>query len=289
MESKSTEDFYARLDNVLALSERQLIHRWNVVKKLRVCDVPFIFGEGIYQGSDKLKSEEPIEEALKNGTLTIGFIGCAEMCKALYGKHHFEDETAMHFAYDVVAHMRKFTDRLIDKYKLNFSLISTPAEGLSGRFIKIDKKKFGIVEGITDKGHYTNSFHCPVDYNISIQDKVSGEAPFHKLCNGGHISYVEIPAPPLGNVDGLYSLMKFMCEKDMGYFGFNFPSNFCKECGFFGIIPSEGCQKCGNKDIRRVLRVTGYFSTEGNIGPGKSDEISRRVNHAGRVVEFKSE
>jgi ribonucleoside-triphosphate reductase len=284
IESKSTKEFMNRLNKVLSTCEEQLIHRWNVLRKLRVRDIPFIFGEGIYVDSGKLSLDDTIEESLKHGTLTIGFIGCAEMCTALFGKNHFEDKSSWDFAYSVISHIRDFTDSLSNKYDLNFSVIATPAEGLSGRFVKIDKRKYGVIQGVTDKEHYTNSFHCPVSLDISVADKVKGEAPFHKLCNGGHISYVEMSGPPLGNTEGLYALLKFMCECDMGYFGYNYPIDFCNNCSLLGVIPDEGCPKCGATDIRRVRRVTGYFSTLDKVGNGKEDEINLRTSHAGRTV-----
>lgn len=285
MEAKGNIDaFYAGLNRMLGVAEEGLMHRWNTVKKLRVKDIPFVMGEGIYMGSENLGPDDVIEPALKNGTLTVGFIGLAQALKTLTGSHHGESDESQSLGLAIVQHMRNVTNALSDKHDLNFSLMATPAEGLSDRFTKIDKRKYGVVPSVTDREHYTNSFHVPVEFEVSVADKVKIEAPYHAMCNAGHISYIEMSGPPLRNVEGLYSILVYMQKQDMGYVGFNFPIDFCNQCGFLGVIPDEGCSGCGSTDIRRTRRVTGYFSVGERIGPGKDDEIKHRTTHAGKEV-----
>jgi ribonucleoside-triphosphate reductase len=282
--TRNIDNFFKLLDKLLKKAERGLMHRYDTVKKLRVRDIPFVMGEGIYMGSENLKLDDTIEPALKHGTLSIGFIGLAQALVGLTGEHHAQDARCQKLGLRIVKHMRDFTDALSDKYDLNFSVIGTPAEGLSDRFTKLDKRKYGVIPGITDRDHYTNSSHVPVEFEISVADKVRVEAPYHALCNAGHISYVEMSGPPLRNVEGLMAILQHMRGCDMGYVGFNFPIDFCNDCEFLGVIPDEGCQGCGSVNIRRTRRVTGYFSTNERIGPGKEDEINLRTSHAGRTV-----
>ena len=259
------------------------MHRFELLANLRVEDIPFVFGEGIYMGSENLSQGDTIREALKNGTLTIGFIGLAETLKQLLGKHQGESDEAQALGIRIVSYLRTRCDAMTTKYGLNFSVIATPAEGLSDRFLKMDRVKYGILEGVTDKDFYTNSFHVPVNHEIDIANKIALEGPYHKFCNGGHISYIELGEAPESNVQGLYAILLEMVKQDMGYAGFNFPIDFCENCAHQGIIDKD-CPSCRNTGIRRVRRVTGYFSEERIIGPGKSAEISLRVSHAGKDV-----
>lgn len=284
IDSDSVDDFFQRYDSIIDLCEEQLMHRFELLSNLRVEDVPFVFGEGIYMGADKLNPGDKIGEALKNGTLTIGFIGLAETLKALFGKHHGQSEEAQKLGLRIVEYLRAKCDTLTVKHKLNYSVIATPAEGLADRFLKIDRKKYGILEGITDKEFYSNSFHVPVDFDIDIERKVALEGVYHKYCNGGHISYVELGEAPIENTDGLYRILQCMSDSDMGYAGLNFPIDYCQECSFQGIIPNE-CKVCGSNSVVRVRRVTGYFSKEGIIGPGKHWEIKLRTAHSGKKIE----
>ncbi len=235
------------LDEMLNLVAAQLYQRYRVQCNLRVRDLPFLMGQGLYMGSDKLKKDDRIEPAIKNGTLTIGFIGLAETLKALTGKHHAECEEAQKLGQEIIGHMRKRVDEYADEYDLNYSLIATPAEGLSGRFIRIDRKEYGIIPGVTDKAYYTNSFHVPVGYPISAFDKMRIEGPYHKFTNGGHISYVEFESSPVHNLQAVEDVLRHMLACDCGYVGINFPIDYCEECGYTGIIDTDYCPVCEQK------------------------------------------
>lgn len=283
IESESVEDFFCKYQRAIDICEEQLIHRFELLANLRMEDVPFVFGEGIYMGSDDLQPGSTLRDALKNGTLTIGFIGLAETLVQLVGKHQGESDEAHALGLRIVEFLRKQTDAMTVKHNLNFSVIATPAEGLSDRFLKIDRNKYGIIDGVTDKDFYTNSFHVPVNFEIDIEKKVRIEGAYHKYCNGGHISYVELGEAPITNVDGLYRILLCMVDSDMGYAGFNFPIDFCEDCAYQGIV-KDVCPSCGGSEVKRIRRVTGYFSEEKIIGPGKSAEISLRVAHSRREV-----
>ena len=162
---------------------------------------------------------------------------------------------------EIVAHMREKVDEFADKYNLNYTLLATPAEGLSGRFLSYDRDEFGTVTGVTDKEYYTNSFHIPVNYPISLFQKISLEGPYHKYCNAGHISYVELASPPMHNPEAVEAIIRHMAASDMGYAGINFPIDFCLGCHHLGVINEDACPVCGSSAIRRVRRITGYFST----------------------------
>ena len=194
----SVDDFFDILDKRLNLAKESLLHRYNVLKKLKVKDLPFVAGQGLLKGSEGLSQEDSIEPILKQGTWGIGFIGLAETLIALTGHHHGENDDARKLGFKIISHIRSFIDRVTEETKLNWSCYATPAEGLSGKFIRKDKKSFGIIKDVTDKDYYTNSFHIPVKYPISIKDKIDIEAPYHKLCNAGHISYIEVDDCPSG-------------------------------------------------------------------------------------------
>jgi ribonucleoside-triphosphate reductase len=194
--NKNIDKFFEILQSRLVLAKEALLHRYSVLKNLRVKDLPFVAGQCLLRGSEGLLKEDSIEPILKQGTWGIGFIGLAETLIALKGEHHGQSEEARELGLRIVKFIRKYTDRLIEETKLNWSCYATPAEGLSGKFIKNDKNIFGIVKGVTDKDYYTNSFHIPVNYNISIKDKIDIESPYHKLCNAGHISYIEVDDLP---------------------------------------------------------------------------------------------
>ena len=202
IESKGNIDwFFKELDSKIDLVAEQLLERFEIQAKKKVHNFPFLMGEGVWIDSDKLDINDEVREVLKNGTLSIGFIGLAETLKSLIGYHHGENEVAQNLGLDIIAHMRHRVDEFSEKYHMNFSLVATPAEGLSGRFVKIDKEKYGIIEGVTDRDYYTNSFHIPVYFPISAFKKIQLEAPYHALTNGGHISYVELDGDPTQNLD----------------------------------------------------------------------------------------
>lgn len=215
--------FFDGLDHVIDIAIAQLNERFRIQCMKKVKNFPFLMGQGIWIDSEKLTPEDTIEEVLKHGTLTIGFIGLAECLKALIGKHHGESEEAEKLGLEIVAYMRKRMDEEARKTGLNWSLIGTPAEGLSGRFIRIDQEKYGVIPGVTDRDYYTNSFHVPVYYDINAFDKIRKEAPFHEMTNGGHISYVELDGDPLKNLDAFEKVVRCMKESGVGYGSINHP------------------------------------------------------------------
>lgn len=275
----SVDKFYKNLDKLLQICEEQLMHRYETACRLRAKDLPFLMGQKLYMDSDKLKPEESIREAIKHGTLSIGFIGLAETLMLLLGTHHGDSEDAYKVGYEIIEYIKDRVNDMATKHQLNFTTLATPAEGLSGRFIKLDREKYGAIQGITDKGFYTNSFHIPVDYKIGMFKKLELEGSFHKLCNAGHISYVELKESPYTNGVAMEQLINFAGEQDMGYVGVNFPIDYCATCGTRGLLHNDECPKCGSTDIKRIRRITGYLSLEENFGAGKAAELKARVSH----------
>ncbi|MEG1914622.1 MAG: anaerobic ribonucleoside-triphosphate reductase [Acidaminococcaceae bacterium] len=247
--------FYQYLDEMTDLISEQLYHRFRVQANLKVRDLPFLMGQGLYLDSDKLASDDRIEPAIVHGTLSLGFIGLAETLTALIGKHHGESEEAQVLGEEIVSFMRNKMDKMSNKYNLNYTLIATPAEGLSGRFIRMDKKEFGIVPGVTDKEYYSNSFHVPVGFPISAFEKMRLEGAYHKYTNAGHISYVEFSASPVNNLDAVEDLLRHMCACDCGYVGINFPIDYCDQCGYTGIIDGDYCPHCDAVLTRKLKRL----------------------------------
>lgn len=268
--------FFSLLDERLELSKESLLNRYDVLKKLRIKDLPFVAGQGIMKGLDGLPPEASIEPVLKQGTFAIGFIGLAETLVALTGKHHGEDEKARELGLKIVKYIRDYTDKLTILTHLNWSCYATPAEGLSGKFIVKDKDVFGIIKGVTDKDYYTNSYHIPVGYKISIKDKINIEAPYHKLCNGGHISYVELDGYP--DETSVMDIINYAYKNtDISYMGINFHIRYCKSCGTYVNNNEYKCPKCGSTDIQGVSRVTGYLSLDERFGSGKAAERKDRI------------
>lgn len=275
--------FFKELDRVIELVIQQLLHRFEVQARLKVKDMPFLMGQGLYLDSADLKPCDEIRKAIVHGTLSVGFIGLAETLVGLVGKHHGESEEAQQLGLEIVAHMRRRVDEACEEYDLNFSLLATPAEGLSGRFVSIDRKEYGVIPGITDKPYYTNSFHVPVSFPISAYEKIKIEGPYHKYCNGGHITYVEFSAPPIHNLEAVEDILRHMKECDVGYAGINFPVDFCMNCSYLGVINTDECPSCGSMDIKRVRRITGYLSTVDRFNDAKRAELYDRVPH--RLLE----
>ncbi len=238
--------FFEDLDRKIDLVIAQLLARFKLQCQKLVRNYPFLMGQGIWMDSDKLDPDDSVAEVLRHGTLTCGFIGLAECLKALTGKHHGECDEAQNLGLDIVRHMRERMDQAARQYGLNFSLIATPAEGLSGRFVRIDKQKFGVIEGVTDREYYTNSFHVPVYYPISAFEKLRREAPYHNLTNGGHISYIELDGDPTQNLEAFEQVVRFMKECGIGYGSINHPVDRDPICGYTGII-GETCPRCGRK------------------------------------------
>ena len=243
--------FYQELKELLEDVKDQLLERYQYQCEKRVYNFPFLMGQGIWLDSEKLKPTDKVRRVLKHGTLSIGFIGLAECLKALIGKHHGESEEAEKLGREIISFMRKQIDEYANSYTLNFSLIATPAEGLSGRFTKIDRAIYGKLKGITDRDYYTNSFHVPVYYNTSIKHKIEVEAPYHALTNGGHISYIELDGDTSANVDAFEKVVRLMKEYEIGYGAINHPVDRDPVCGYVGVI-NDTCPRCGRKDKEAV-------------------------------------
>ena len=277
--------FFDQLDAKISLVIEQLLERFEIQKKKKVRNYPFLMGQGIWIDSEKLKEDDEVGEVLKHGTLSVGFIGLAECLKALTGFHHGESKEAQNLGLEIIAYMRKRMDEASEKYGLNFSLLATPAEGLSGRFVRMDAAKFGKIPGVTDRDYYTNSFHVPVYYSINAFDKIKREAPYHALTNAGHITYIELDGDPLQNLDAFEQVIRCMKESGVGYGSVNHPVDRDPECGFTGIIGDE-CPKCGRKEedgehFERIRRITGYLvGTLDNFNNAKRAEVEDRVKHS---------
>ena len=243
----SISKFFESLDKMIYMVFDQLMDRFEVIAKKQVLNYPFLMGQGVWVDSDRLNPEDTIEDVIKNGTMSVGFIGLAECLVALIGKHHGESKEAYDLGYKIIKHMRDLTDKHTVDTGLNFSLFSTPAEGLSGRFVKIDKRLYGSIPGVTDREYYTNSFHVPVYYEISAADKIKTEGPFHALCNAGSISYVEMDGDLTKNVEAFKNVILYMKECGVGYGSINHPVDRCPVCNYVGII-GDVCPRCGRKD-----------------------------------------
>ena len=240
------EGFYKELDELLELVKDQLLERFEIQCNKRVYNFPFLIGEGLWLDSEKLKPTDKLRRVLKHGTLTVGFIGLAECLKALIGKHHGESEEAQKLGLEIIGHMKDKMDEYALKYNLNFGVIATPAEGLSGRFTRIDKAIYGNLKGITDREYYTNSFHVPVYYNISAAKKIHLEAPYHALTLAGHITYIELDGDTASNVKAFEKIVRIMKEEGIGYGAINHPVDRDPVCGYVGVI-GDVCPKCGRK------------------------------------------
>ncbi|WMM26465.1 anaerobic ribonucleoside triphosphate reductase [Tissierella sp. MB52-C2] len=276
-------EFYKKLDETIDLVTEQLIERFEIQANKKVSNFPFLMGQGIWMDSDKLSRDDNIREVLKHGTLSIGFIGLAECLKALIGSHHGESKEAQILGLEIVKHMRYRMDDISNQYKMNFTLIGTPAEGTSGRFVKMDKEIFGSLEGITDREYYTNSFHVPVYYKTKAIDKINIEAPYHELTNAGHITYVEVDGDPSQNIEAFEKIVRAMKEAGIGYGSINHPVDRDPICGYTGII-GDICPKCGREEgnikFERIRRITGYLvGTLDRFNDAKKAEERDRVKH----------
>ncbi len=277
--------FFEELDRKIDLVIGQLLDRFEIQANKRVLNYPFLMGEGVWIDSEKLGPNDYVREVLKHGTLSIGFIGLAETLVALIGEHHGQSERAQNLGLDIISHMRARMDQEAEKRKLNFSLLATPAEGLSGRFVRMDKKIYGEIEGVTDRDYYTNSFHVPVHYNIGAFKKIKTEAPYHALTNAGHISYVELDGDPTKNLDAFEKIIRAMHDAGIGYGSVNHPVDRDPICGYTGII-GDTCPMCGRSEeehgtkFERIRRITGYLvGTLDRFNDGKAAEERDRVKH----------
>jgi len=281
--NKNLNIFFEELDKKIDLVIDQLYERFLIQAKKKVKNYPFLMGQGVWIDSEKLDWEDEVGEVLKHGTMSMGFIGLAECLKALIGKHHGETEQAQNLGLEIIGYMRKRMDDASKKFNLNFTLLGTPAEGTSGRFVKYDKKLFGEVEGVTDREYYTNSFHVPVYHHINAIDKIKTEAPYHELTNAGHITYVEVDGDPLNNLEAFEKIIRAMKESGIGYGSVNHPVDRDPVCGYTGII-GDTCPRCGRGEedlhFERIRRITGYLvGTLERFNNAKLAEVRDRVKH----------
>jgi len=272
--------FFDKLDDVLDITARQLCDRFNFQKTALAKQFPLLMSR-LWVGSEKLKSGDTIESVINQGTLGIGFIGLAECLVALTGKHHGEDEASQALGLRIVKHMRSRVNDYSEKYQHNFSVLATPAEGLSGKFTKADRKTFGEIPGVTDKIYYTNSNHVPVYYKCSPRHKAKIEAPYHELTGGGHIFYVEIDGDATHNPDAISDIVDLIHKYNIGYGSVNHNRNRCMDCGYEDAQENlEICPKCGSRAIDKLQRITGYLvGTTDRWNNAKLAELNDRVVH----------
>lgn len=277
--------FFEDLDRKIDLVIDQLLARLRIQSQKKVRNYPFLMGQGVWIDSEKLGPDDSVGEVLKHGSLTCGFIGLAETLKALIGVHHGESDEAQELGLKIVSHMRERMDQAAQQYHLNFTLIATPAEGLSGRFVRMDRARFGEIPGVTDREYYTNSFHVPVYYPISAFEKIRREAPYHALTNGGHISYIELDGDPTQNLEAFETVVRAMKEAGMGYGAINHPIDRDPICGYTGII-GDVCPRCGRREgegvpLEKLQKLGMYkhlnWSTLGYPGD-PNEEHDRTVN-----------
>lgn len=272
--------FFGKLEELIGITGRQLIDRYKFQGEAMASQFPLLMG-GMWLDSDKLKPTDKVAPVLKHGTLGVGFIGLAECLIALIGKHHGESDEAQQLGLEVVRFIKKNVDELSDKYDLNFSVLATPAEGLSGKFTKKDKAKYGVVKGVTDKDYYTNSNHVPVYYHCSAKHKAEVEGPYHELTRGGHIFYVELDGDATHNVEAIDDIVKLMDKYNIGYASVNHNRNRCMDCGHEDAVVGETkCPVCGSTNLDTIQRITGYLvGTTSRWNSGKLAELKDRVTH----------
>lgn len=279
------EGFFAELDEKISLVFGQLEERLEVQSRRKGRNYPFLMGQHIWRGSEAIGPDDEVREVLKHGTLTVGFIGLAECLKALTGFHHGENEASQELGLRIVGHIRARADARTEETGLNFSVIATPAEGLSGRFVKFDRLRYGVIPGITDREYYTNSYHVPVYFPITASRKIDIEAPYHALTNGGHITYVEVDGDPQRNIKAFVDIVRYMGRAGIGYGSINHPVDRDPVCGHTGII-GDSCPRCGRKEsdggpkFERIRRITGYLvGTTDRFNNAKAAEERDRVKH----------
>ena len=243
--------FYEKLLDMLDLVSQQLLDRFEIQASKAVYNFPFLMGQGVWLDSDKLGIADNIREVLKHGTLSIGFIGLAETLTSLYGQHHGQSEEMQKKGLEIISFMREYCDRKSRELKMNFTLLATPAEGLAGRFIRMDQQRYGRIPGVTDREYYTNSFHIPVWYPISVYDKIRLEGPYHALCNAGHISYVELDGDTAKNVEAFEAVVRWMHDCQIGYGSINHPVDRDPVCGYVGVI-GDVCPRCGRREGEEI-------------------------------------
>ncbi len=278
------DEFFQDLEKKMDMCCDQLYERYQIVARKKVYNFPFLMGQGVWLDSEKLGWNDEVGEVLKHGTLSVGFIGLAEALKALVGKHHGESESSQNLGLEIIGYMRKYLDKKTQETGMNYTLLATPAEGLSGRFVRLDRERFGSIPGVTDREYYTNSFHVPVYFPISAFDKISIEAPYHALTNAGHITYVEMDGDPTQNLEAFEKIVRHMHDCGVGYGSINHPVDRDPICGFNGII-GDTCPQCGREEdghpFERIRRITGYLvGTLDRFNDAKRAEEHDRVKHS---------
>lgn len=279
--SSSPADFEARLEWAMDLAVRQLLERYEYQCSRSSGSFRFLYSQGVWREGERLGPQDGLESVLRQGTLSVGFIGLAEALTALYGQHHGQDPELQRQGLTIIGAMRRRMDRETEATGLNFSLIATPAEGLSGKFVKKDRRDYGTISGVTDRDYYTNSFHIPVYYPITVVQKIALEAPYHELCNAGHITYVELDGAVIHNTAALDRIVRCMAEHQIGYGSINHPVDRCRSCGHTGIIDGD-CPVCCSPDgqVERIRRITGYLVGDmDKWNPAKRAEEADRIKH----------
>ncbi len=285
-EKADMKGFYEELDDLLDLVKNELLQRFELQCSKHKYNFKFLLGSGVWIDSDKLDDTDKLKKVLKHGTLSIGFIGLAECLKALTGKHHGESDESQKLGIEIVKFIRKRCDEYSKEYKLNFTCLATPAEGLSGRFTAIDKSIYGVIKGVTDREYYTNSFHIPVYYKTSVAEKLKKEGVYHEFTNAGHITYIELDGDTTNNIDAFENVVRMMKENNIGYGAINHPVDRDPICGYTGII-KDTCPCCGRSEedgvkFERIRRITGYLvGTVDRFNNSKKAEVRDRVKHTG--------
>ncbi|MCP1423508.1 ribonucleoside-triphosphate reductase [Paenibacillus xylanexedens] len=276
--------FYTALESVMHNAASGLLHRYRIQTAQPAKASDFMMREGVWEGGEQLGPNEPVADLLKHGTLSLGFIGLAECMTALYGRHHGQDPHVHREALNIIRTMREFCDRMSEQHNLNITLFATPAEGLSGKFTKIDRERYGIIPGVNDREYYTNSFHIPVYHTLPAYRKIELEAPFHTLCNAGAISYVELDGNVRANTAAFLRIVQYALAQDIGYFSINHPIDRCPACGYEGVI-GDVCPNCeaheNHVHFQRLRRVTGYLTGDYKVrfNAAKQAEVRDRVKH----------
>lgn len=282
IESASILDFWERLERYTDLTIRQLYERYLYQAEKTTAHFKFLYGQGVWGNGEELAPDAKLKEILKQGTLSLGFVGLAEALVQLVGKHHGESEESFQLGYEIIHYLRKKLDKATEESGLNYSLLATPAESLAGKALRLTRKKHGVIAGVTDRDYFTNGFHVPVYFPITAIDKIKIEAPFHSLTNAGHITYIEVDGDASRNVDALDTIVQAMKKYGIGYGSINHPVDRCRSCGHQGIINNE-CPKCSNDDeseIERIRRITGYLvGTLDRWNSSKRSEEKERVKH----------
>ncbi|WP_458415467.1 anaerobic ribonucleoside triphosphate reductase [Schinkia sp. CFF1] len=282
LESDDIEAFFKKLDYYVDLTSQQLYERFLYQSGKTPANFKFLYGQGVWRDSEVLYKCTSLKVVLRQGTLSVGYVGLAEALVALIGKHHGESDEAQELGLKIVSSMKEKMDLLTEKTKLNYTLLGTPAESYAGKALKIARKKHGVIKGVTDKEWFTNSNHVPVEFKINAINKIKKEAPYHALTNAGHITYVELAEDASKNIDALETYVVAMKENGIGYGSFNVPVDRCLQCGYNGVIYNE-CPKCNNHEehkIERIRRITGYLvGSMDKWNSSKRNEEKNRVKH----------